>query len=169
MIEERSEEYKTHALFERLLQYSKEKRQQDLERRHENPYAADVQNLFAIHKVPGNMQASKEVKIVKKEENKFGEIIEYEEDEDDDQPKQEYRNETALQIFNKDYDAREALTVDEVMCLYLRDVSRKVNKQFYKTTLRFVLLFRDCLNEWGWMKRRDNFMKAEMLDSDEIV
>jgi hypothetical protein len=52
------------------------------------------------------------------------------------------------------------------MSLYLRDISRKVNKNFYKVAMRFVILYRDCLNEWGWMKRRDNFMKAEMVHED---
>jgi len=63
-----------------------------------------------------------------------------------------------------EFEQRDKLSVDEVMALYLRDVSRMVNKNFYKKVLRFVFLYRECLNEWGWMKRRDNYLKAEMDD-----
>lgn len=68
-----------------------------------------------------------------------------------------------------DYDDREKLTMDDVFTIYLNDVSKMVNKNFYKKTLRFIFLYRDCLNEWGWMKRRDNYVKADMHDADELV
>jgi hypothetical protein len=42
MIEERAQEFKQHALYSRLLKFSKEKQAIDLERRAENPYAAQT-------------------------------------------------------------------------------------------------------------------------------
>ena len=60
-------------------------------------------------------------------------------------------------------------TCDEIFSLYLQDVSKRVNDHYYRVCLRFILLFRDCLNEFGWFKRRDHFQKAEMLDQDEIL
>lgn len=59
---------------------------------------------------------------------------------------------------------KDELCCDEIFCLYLRDLSKIVNENYYKTALRFVILYRDCLNEYGWLKRRDHFMKADMLD-----
>jgi hypothetical protein len=55
---------------------------------------------------------------------------------------------------------RDALTCDEVFCLYLRHVSKQVNESYYRTVLRFVLLYRECLNECGWLKRREQYLKA---------
>lgn len=52
------------------------------------------------------------------------------------------------------------MTCDEIFSLYLRHVSKQVNEQYYKTVLRFVLLYRECLNEYGWLKRREHFYKA---------
>jgi len=48
------------------------------------------------------------------------------------------------------------MMVDEVFALYLSTVSKKVNDTFYRTVLAFVILFRECLNEIGWRKLRDN-------------
>jgi len=42
---------------------------------------------------------------------------------------------------------KDCLTCDEVFSLYLREVSKLVNENYYKTCLRFVLLYRECLNE----------------------
>ena len=58
---------------------------------------------------------------------------------------------------------------DDVMALYLREVSKRVNHTFYKTILRFIFLYRECLNEYGWLKRRENYEKAQMLDEDHIL
>lgn len=35
-----------------------------------------------------------------------------------------------------------------------------MNESYYRTVLRFVLLYRECLNEYGWLKRRDHYHKA---------
>lgn len=45
---------------------------------------------------------------------------------------------------------RVMLSTDEILALYLRDVASKTNQVFYKTMLRFVFLYRECLNDYGW-------------------
>lgn len=92
-----------------------------------------------------------------------------EEYSDYDEPRTEFKSETAKKLGALEYDEREKLTVDDAFAIYLNDVSKMVNKNFYKKVLRFIFLYRDCLNEWGWMKRRDNYMKAEMTNDDELV
>jgi len=64
---------------------------------------------------------------------------------------------------------KDSLTCDEVFAVYLKEVSKKVNENYFRTCVRFILLFRECLNEYGWLKRRDHFQKAEMLDQDEVL
>ena len=58
---------------------------------------------------------------------------------------------------------------DEIFCLYLREVSRKVNENYYRTILRFVLLYRECMNEYGWIKRRETFNRAKISEDDDII
>jgi hypothetical protein len=62
---------------------------------------------------------------------------------------------------------RDALSCDEVFCLYLRHASKQVNESYYRTILRFVLLYRECLNECGWFKRREHFQKAFQEELEE--
>lgn len=62
---------------------------------------------------------------------------------------------------------KDKLTCDEVFALYLRHVSKQVNESYYRTVLRFVLLYRECLNEYGWLKRRDHYHKAYHRDEEE--
>ena len=38
------------------------------------------------------------------------------------------------------------LTCDEVFVLYLGNISKQVNAVYYRTVMKFVLLYRDCLN-----------------------
>ncbi|CDW77355.1 UNKNOWN [Stylonychia lemnae] len=47
---------------------------------------------------------------------------------------------------------RVMLSSDEIFGLYLRDVASKTNQLFYKNMLRFIMLYRECLNENGWQK-----------------
>lgn len=47
------------------------------------------------------------------------------------------------------------LNADEILCLYLREVASKTNDLFYKMMVRFVLLYRDCLNDYGWQKKAE--------------
>jgi hypothetical protein len=32
-----------------------------------------------------------------------------------------------------------------------------------------VLLYRECLNEFGWLKRRETFAKAGLLAQDSVL
>jgi len=63
------------------------------------------------------------------------------------------------------FDQRQKLSVDEVCGIYLREVSQKVNTKFYKTLLKFVILFRECCNEYGWQK----VIEVEKLLADEKI
>lgn len=45
---------------------------------------------------------------------------------------------------------RVMLSCDEALTAYLRDVSSKTNAEFYEKALYFVLLYRECLNQYGW-------------------
>lgn len=55
---------------------------------------------------------------------------------------------------------KDRLTCDEVFSLYLRHVSKQVNDTYYRNVIRFILLYRECLNEYGWLKRREHYKKA---------
>ena len=74
----------------------------------------------------------------------------------------ELKNETSLwskpvdQVL-QDYqlltaDQKQQLPCDEVWGLYLRDVSLKVSQKFYRTVLKFMILFREWCNEYCWLK-----------------
>jgi hypothetical protein len=45
---------------------------------------------------------------------------------------------------------RVMLSADEILGQYLRDVASKTNELFYRMMIRFILLYRECLNEYGW-------------------
>ena len=64
---------------------------------------------------------------------------------------------------------KDQLTCDEIFCLYLRDVSKIVNERYFKQCLRFVLLYRECLNEFGWLKRSETYARAGMLQEDTLL
>lgn len=52
----------------------------------------------------------------------------------------------------------------------MRDICKKVNESYYKTILRFVLLYRECMNEYGWIKRRETLNRAKITEEmDEIL
>ena len=61
------------------------------------------------------------------------------------------------------------MACDDIFCMYLREVSKLVNENYYKQCLRFILLYRECLNEYGWLKRRETYMEAGMLDEDTLL
>ncbi len=41
---------------------------------------------------------------------------------------------------------------DQVFCEYLREVSKVTNPEYFSTVVKFVILYRECLNEYGWHK-----------------
>ena len=44
------------------------------------------------------------------------------------------------------------MNCDETFAVYLRDVSSRVNSEFYKKVLLFILCYREALNKHGWDK-----------------
>ena len=50
---------------------------------------------------------------------------------------------------------RVMLSADEILGQYLRDVASKTNEMFYRMMIRFILLYRECLNEYGWQKKAE--------------
>lgn len=55
--------------------------------------------------------------------------------------------------------------VDEIFALYLYRISVKVNENFYKIVLMYVILFRECLNEIGWQKKIES--EGIKIEEDE--
>lgn len=79
------------------------------------------------------------------------------------------KDERMRKFYNLTEVDKDLLTCDEVFSMYLRHVSKQVNENYYRNCLRFVLLYRECLNEYGWLKRRDHYQKAGLLDQDELI
>ena len=42
------------------------------------------------------------------------------------------------------------LNCEELMSIYLRECSTQVNEAYYSNIIQFLLMFRDCLNMYGW-------------------
>lgn len=65
---------------------------------------------------------------------------------------------------------REKMKVDEIFALYLFRISGKVNSCYYKkTALPFIILFRECLNEYGWSKKYNVSDMKEELERDPVM
>lgn len=45
---------------------------------------------------------------------------------------------------------------DEVFAIYLYEASKKINPDYYKIMLRFIISYRECLNRYGWEKKAEN-------------
>jgi hypothetical protein len=41
---------------------------------------------------------------------------------------------------------------DEIFAQYLREVALKTNEQYFRLVAKFVILYRECLNKYGWLK-----------------
>jgi hypothetical protein len=63
---------------------------------------------------------------------------------------------------------KDMMTCDDVLCLYLGYVAKQVNEMYYRNVLKFVLMFRDCMNQLGWQKRKSYLNKAGLLESDPM-
>lgn len=48
------------------------------------------------------------------------------------------------------------LNCEQIFTLYLREFSYMINENFYRKLLTFILLFRECLNIYGWQKRAEH-------------
>ena len=66
-------------------------------------------------------------------------------------------------------DEKDSLTCDDVFCLYLGDICKQVNPTYYKVVLKFIMLYRDCLNELGWQKRREHFIKTDIPQNEDEI
>jgi len=65
--------------------------------------------------------------------------------------------------FNLTEQDRAEMLVDEIFALYLFRTSQRVNEEFYKIVLAYVIFFRECLNEIGWNKK----IESESIDLDK--
>jgi hypothetical protein len=45
---------------------------------------------------------------------------------------------------------RVMMNCDEIFSIYLREAAEKTNEQFYHVMVKFILYYRECLNEYGW-------------------
>jgi hypothetical protein len=73
------------------------------------------------------------------------------------------------QFRQKTIHEKDLIVCDTIFCLYLRDVCRKVNDEFYKTIVKFVLLYRECMNEYGWIKRRETLNRAKVTEEMDSI
>ncbi len=53
-------------------------------------------------------------------------------------------------------DEKLKMSADEILSLYLFEISKKVSPEFYLILLKFVVGFRECLNKYGWEKKAEN-------------
>ena len=42
-----------------------------------------------------------------------------------------------------------------------------MNAEYFKTVIRFVLLYRDCMNKYGWSKRKEQMGRAN-INEDSV-
>jgi len=59
-------------------------------------------------------------------------------------------------INNLPEEERSKLSSDEVFAIYLNEISKKINPEYYKTMLKFIIAYRECLNKYGWEKKAEN-------------
>ncbi len=82
-------------------------------------------------------------------------------------PSLRYKNVDDHMQWMRDYNSmteqdRKEMKADEIFALYLYRLSTRFNKNYYKNTaLPFVILFRECLNEYGWAKHYENEKELE--------
>jgi hypothetical protein len=109
--------------------------------------------IFCTQKVFGNTGH------IEPEEQKPPEI---EEEQPEEKITEDFNKDERMRHFVMEMteEEKDQLSCDEVFALYLRHVSKIVNENYYRTVIRFVLLYRECLNECGWLKRREHFEKA---------
>ena len=50
------------------------------------------------------------------------------------------------------------MPLDEVLAIYLFEVSKIVNSQYYLTVLKFVIEYRECFEIHGWQKVGGDFI-----------
>lgn len=117
-----------------------------------------------------NLTAEELDKLRIEEEEELKRKKEMEEEQKMREKEEELRKDERMRNFlGKSEEEKDQIKCDEIFTMYLRDICKRVNEGYYKTILRFVLLYRECLNEYGWLKRRDHYMKAGYLESDDLL
>lgn len=53
-------------------------------------------------------------------------------------------------------DSLQRTNCDDLFAVYLNEISSKVNQDYFKHVMRFILLFRECLNDLGWKKKYES-------------
>lgn len=62
---------------------------------------------------------------------------------------------------------RQDMKADEILALYLYRLSNRINAEYWRSSaLPFVMLFRECLNEYGWGKKLESENANLEKDSD---
>eukprot|EP00347_Sterkiella_histriomuscorum_P022729 403337381 len=59
-----------------------------------------------------------------------------------------------IQNFREDW--KNFQNCEGIFAIYLRTFSKCTNENYYSTLTKFVLMFRDCLNQYGWQKKAEN-------------
>lgn len=62
-------------------------------------------------------------------------------------------------------DTKNALTIDDVLCIYLVDMAETVIVNFYKLVSCFIQLLRNCINQNGF-QLTTGIMPIEKKDTD---
>ena len=75
-------------------------------------------------------------------------------DESEDEASTDYRM-ISREIATMSEEWKVMMNCDEIFSIYLRDVAQKTNGNFYSTILKFILYYRECLNEFGWQKKAE--------------
>ena len=60
------------------------------------------------------------------------------------------------------------MAVDEVFALYLFEWSKLTNKSYYRQVIYFTILYRECLNTYGWLKNIGSHQKVNRNFLDEF-
>ena len=56
-------------------------------------------------------------------------------------------------------------TCDDIFAKYLTEVSKKTNAEYFKIVSKFMMLYRECLNKYGWLKLFENI--APQIETEE--
>ena len=56
-------------------------------------------------------------------------------------------------------------TCDEILAKYLSEVASRVNDGYFGTVAKFVMMYRECLNKYGWLKLFENV--APQIETEE--
>ena len=56
---------------------------------------------------------------------------------------------------------------DDIFAQYLREVAAKTNEQYFRLVAKFVILYRECLNKYGWLKLFENISPQIETEEDK--